>query len=586
MQLTFNVIYTPGTVPSLRYFVPTLIRWTACRFRLVANGCSEKEQRQLERLAGTSDQLEYYRFPEKKLRNHGIVVNHLLGLESSEFFAFMDSDIFAVGDFAAEMVPYLEGHAAFFSGRPIWSNDSDQVAAAGVRFCGPHNRSEGGVCVGSTYFAVYRRAPLEKLIAEEGVNFEKVTAFEDVPERLKAPLEEMGCRTDTYEVGKLVNLVLQVRGERIQYRDLAAIRHVGGLSLLAKKRIDKKPYINVEGESAYLAKDDSEKIRPWMPRKRFTCHYLSEYMAAAMEGREYDGPLLVDDQEVREEVLTTARQMAGLCRESQDLFARLDGARRLSARWKKFRRALLGNRKPLKTEGLYVLGMHRSGTSCLTGLLETTGLWIGNAPRRSNWNAKGNLEDQDIRVLNEKVFGKLGGSWKRPVEDLPAQAVKSDRILEILKPYRRHPRWLVKDPRLLFTMALWLPHTPQRRFVGTFRHPRAVARSLLRRNSMPLEEGVALWVTYNRQLVTLHRQLRFPLMNFDLKGEPYLERFRHLCRLINLPYDDAAAREFYDTSLVNQGLAQGDRLEGEAEDLYSYLLQHQVAAHEESPTGR
>ncbi|MFH0945930.1 MAG: hypothetical protein V2A76_12085 [Planctomycetota bacterium] len=586
MQLTFNVIYTPGTVRSLRYFVPTLTRWTDCRFRLVANGCSEQEQQQLERLAGTNDQLEYYQFPSKKIQNHGIVVSHLLGLDSSEFFAFMDSDIFAVGDFAAEMAPYLEEHAAFFSGRPIWSNAADQVAAPGVRFCGPHNRSEGGVCVGSTYFAVYHRRPLERLIDEEGVTFEKVISFEDVPERCRAPLEQMGCRTDTYEVGKLINLLLQVRGERIQYLDLASIRHVGGLSLLAKKRIDKKPYINVEGEQAYLAKDYSEKIRPWMPRKRFTCHYLSEYMSAALEGREYDGPLLIEDQEVRGEVLTTARQLGELCRESRELFARLDGDRRLSVRWKSFRRSLFSSRGPLKTEGLYVLGMHRSGTSCLTGLLETAGLWIGNAPRRSNWNAKGNLEDQDIRVLNEKVFGKLGGSWKEPVEDLPAGAVKPERILEVLKPYRRHRRWLVKDPRLLFTMSLWLPHTPQRRLVGTFRHPYAVARSLLRRNAMPLEEGVALWVTYNRQLVALHRQLQFPLMNFDLKGEPYLDRFRHLCGQLDLPYDDKAAREFYETSLVNQGLEPSDQLEGEAEELYSYLLEHQVAAQKEHPTDR
>jgi len=32
---------------------------------------------------------------------------------------------------------------------------------------------------------------------------------------------------------------------------------------------------------------------------------------------------------------------------------------------------------PLATKGYFVLGMHRSGTSCLTGVLETAGLWLG-----------------------------------------------------------------------------------------------------------------------------------------------------------------------------------------------------------------
>ena len=576
MSFTFNVIYTPGTVSALRYFVPTLTRFTEARFRLVANGCSAREQRQLERLAETSEQLDYHLFPSQRIKNHGVVINHLLELEQEDCFCFMDSDIFAMGDFVGELAPHLQGQAAFFSGRPIWSNAADQIAPRGVRFCGPHNRSESGITLGSTYFAIYRRAELLDVIEWSGVDFEKVTAFEDIPAQAQEHVEALGCRTDTYEVGKLLNLLLQVRGASIRYHDLDALRHVGGLSLLAKKRIDKQPYINVDGDRKRLAPDESARIRPWMPRKRFTCHYLNETISAALLGRKYEGALLVDDPEVRAEVLATAGQLQQICDEHRPWFQRLDGADRLPARLERWRRSLSRGRQPLSTEGLYVLGMHRSGTSCLTGLLETSGLWIGNAPRRSNWNAKGNLEDQAAQALNEKVLKRFGGSWRRPVEDLPARAVKPDRVLEILKPYRRHARWVIKDPRLLFTLPLWLPHTPRYRFAGTFRHPLAVARSLERRNGLPLDEGLALWEAYNRMLVALHRERAFPLINFDLTGQAYIDQFEALCLESELPYRAAAAREFYEAGLVNQRPEPGDTLAGEAAGLYAYLLEHQL----------
>ena len=39
---------------------------------------------------------------------------------------------------------------------------------------------------------------------------------------------------------------------------------------------------------------------------------------------------------------------------------------------------------------IFVLGMLRSGTSCLTGILEEAGLFLGDVKRKSRFNAKGN----------------------------------------------------------------------------------------------------------------------------------------------------------------------------------------------------
>lgn len=61
-----------------------------------------------------------------------------------------------------------------------------------------------------------------------------------------------------------------------------------------------------------------------------------------------------------------------------------------------------------------VLGMHRSGTSCLTGLLQQTGLELGDVVTEAPHNKKGNRENLDIMRLNDDVLAHSRGSWDRP----------------------------------------------------------------------------------------------------------------------------------------------------------------------------
>jgi len=64
----------------------------------------------------------------------------------------------------------------------------------------------------------------------------------------------------------------------------------------------------------------------------------------------------------------------------------------------------------------FVLGMHRSGTSYLTGILEEAGLWLGEVTRVSTFNAKGNRESPPLMRLNDAVLAANGGSWHCPPE--------------------------------------------------------------------------------------------------------------------------------------------------------------------------
>lgn len=336
-RFTFNVIYTPGTAEPLRRFVPSWLRHTGSYFRLVANGCSDREARLLERLAETSERLLFYRLPTDQMEPHGVVLDRLHALEESDWFCFMDSDIFAVGDFVTELLPDLEGNCGFFTGSPIWSIPSDQVAPRGVSFCGPHNRNEDGLVVGSSYFAIYRNCELTDLMRETGAEFRMYESLEEVPADLHATLLEAGCSADIYEAGKLINILLQCRGHRTVFRDLDGLCHIGGLSLLAEKRLLGKPYLEIDGDQVKIAKGCSEKIRPWILRKRLTCHYVSECLAALLAGRESDAPLLVEEPEVRQVVLETTRQLEEGIRRDADLFHTMDKRGWIASLWERLR---------------------------------------------------------------------------------------------------------------------------------------------------------------------------------------------------------------------------------------------------------
>ncbi len=65
-----------------------------------------------------------------------------------------------------------------------------------------------------------------------------------------------------------------------------------------------------------------------------------------------------------------------------------------------------------------ILGMHRSGTSCVTGSLQQAGLFLGACHTWSPHNRKGNRENQDFVDLNDDVLATNDGAWDKPPRKL------------------------------------------------------------------------------------------------------------------------------------------------------------------------
>ena len=155
-----------------------------------------------------------------------------------------------------------------------------------------------------------------------------------------------------------------------------------------------------------------------------------------------------------------------------------------------------------------VLGMHRSGTSALAGVLALTGF---TAPRTllpsSAVNERGFWESEPIKALNDALFGEQGTSW-HSLDAMRLEGVSKQRLRSVTKrietvlseEFEPHSNPLVKDPRLSRLLPLWRPAledlSARTAYAITLRSPLEVARSLAQRNEFDPDLGCLLWARY------------------------------------------------------------------------------------------
>lgn len=157
---------------------------------------------------------------------------------------------------------------------------------------------------------------------------------------------------------------------------------------------------------------------------------------------------------------------------------------------------------------LCVLGMHRSGTSAVTQFLHRLGAAV--VPQLieaiDGVNQEGFWEDECIVDLNERLLSTRGCRWYSCCEvsttrDVLAEAkIRNEAISHFRKNYSTKNLSVVKDPRLCrllpFWLDVWAAVDANPIFVHVVRHPFAVAKSLHRRDKIPYELGVALWLLH------------------------------------------------------------------------------------------
>ena len=176
---------------------------------------------------------------------------------------------------------------------------------------------------------------------------------------------------------------------------------------------------------------------------------------------------------------------------------------------------------------LLVLGMHRSGTSAFTRVLNLHGVALGEhlMPAGPD-NPSGFWEHADVVAVHERLLTALERSWDDPralpdnwLSSVAAQAAFDALVAIVQRDFTGVPLWAVKDPRLCRLLPLWQRVLEQcgvaLRVVLVSRPPKEVVGSLARRDGLPPPIGELLWARYLLESVQASSGCQRVLLRYD-----------------------------------------------------------------------
>ena len=214
-----------------------------------------------------------------------------------------------------------------------------------------------------------------------------------------------------------------------------------------------------------------------------------------------------------------------------------------------------------------VLGMHRSGTSALTRVLNVLGVELGDdlLPPAAGNNETGFWEHQGIVDLHGELLEALGSNWDDP-RALPADWADSEAArtfrdaaaTRLRSDFEGQPLWGVKDPRMCRFVPLWrtladdLGATPA--WVVMLRHPMEIVRSLHQRDGMSTGRAYLLWLRHTLEAERATRGQARAFVDYTGLMTDWRAAMRRLAEELGLPLkvDDAKAQKTIDRFLKPQ----------------------------------
>jgi len=202
----------------------------------------------------------------------------------------------------------------------------------------------------------------------------------------------------------------------------------------------------------------------------------------------------------------------------------------------------------MKSRAICILGMHRSGTSAMAGVLNALGGYSGKDEEllpSNRFNRKGYFERFDVIALNETIlcenainnipflsecdcfrvkmtldgFGWIFGAWTIINSDLIASKQSIKQIMSIIaRIHNTAPQdrpWFLKDPRLALTLPQWQHYLGKSAAIIMIRNPMDITRSLFEREKIIPSISYNLWILYTYSAIASSRNIPSIIIDYD-----------------------------------------------------------------------
>lgn len=178
-------------------------------------------------------------------------------------------------------------------------------------------------------------------------------------------------------------------------------------------------------------------------------------------------------------------------------------------------------------KAILILGMHRSGTSALTRVVNLLGADVGNdlLPAAAD-NLAGFWEHRGIVAIHDELLQSLDRSWndlrampRGWLQSRAAQTAREKLVALLNQEFADTPLWVVKDPRLCRLLPLWTNVIDDlgvdAHAVLVLRHPDEVAASLQARNGMAIEYTRLSWIEHMAEAELASRGFSRSVLSYD-----------------------------------------------------------------------
>jgi hypothetical protein len=176
---------------------------------------------------------------------------------------------------------------------------------------------------------------------------------------------------------------------------------------------------------------------------------------------------------------------------------------------------------------ILILGMHRSGTSAITKILNLMGAELPKQVLGSKpGNVAGHWEPERLVLLHDQMLAEAGSSWRDP-RTLDLARLSPDRLAHysliiktiIQEEFGSADVFVLKDPRICrfipFYRSVLRELNVQIRPIITIRNPLEVSGSLMARDNMPEATGLLLWLRHCLDTEKETRDMRRIFVSYD-----------------------------------------------------------------------